>query len=103
MLNPNGSGTSPRYLRSKGQHGQDLIEYALMAGFVTVAAASIMPGVAASIKNIMGRIESEMCGEKQIKAAIAIDDDYVMIRIISAVLAVMFLGFIVLRRKKNVE
>ena len=29
--------------------GQDLIEYALMAGFVAVAAGAVMPGVASSI------------------------------------------------------
>ena len=32
--------------------GQDLIEYALMAGFVTVAAAAIMPGMATHISQI---------------------------------------------------
>jgi len=34
----------------KNVKGQDLIEYALMAGFVAVAAGAIMPGVATSIK-----------------------------------------------------
>jgi pilus assembly protein Flp/PilA len=29
--------------------GQDLIEYALMAGFVAVAAGAIMPGVSSSV------------------------------------------------------
>ena len=33
----------------KDTRGQDLIEYALMAGFVAVAAGAIMPGVATSI------------------------------------------------------
>ena len=32
----------------KGTRGQDLIEYALMAGFVAVAAGAVMPGVASS-------------------------------------------------------
>ena len=32
--------------------GQDLIEYALMAGFVAVAAGAIMPGIADSIQQI---------------------------------------------------
>ena len=36
--------------------GQDLIEYALMAGFVAVAAGAIVPGVADSIKTIFGRV-----------------------------------------------
>ena len=40
--------------------GQDLIEYALMAGFVAVAAGAIMPGVAASISTIFSKISSSM-------------------------------------------
>ena len=38
--------------------GQDLIEYALMAGFVAVAAGAIMPGVAQSISTIFSQISS---------------------------------------------
>ena len=40
--------------------GQDLIEYALMAGFVAVAAGAIMPGVARSISQIFSKISSSM-------------------------------------------
>jgi len=40
--------------------GQDLIEYALMAGFVATAAGAIMPGVAASISSIFSSISSVM-------------------------------------------
>lgn len=40
--------------------GQDLIEYALMAGFVAVAAGAIMPGVATSISTIFSNIASTM-------------------------------------------
>ena len=40
--------------------GQDLIEYALMAGFVAVAAGAIMPGVATSISTIFSKIGSVM-------------------------------------------
>ena len=40
--------------------GQDLIEYALMAGFVAVAAGAIMPGVATSISTIFSKISSVM-------------------------------------------
>ena len=40
--------------------GQDLIEYALMAGFVAVAAGAIMPGVANSISVIFSKISSSM-------------------------------------------
>jgi Flp pilus assembly pilin Flp len=40
--------------------GQDLIEYALMAGFVAVAAGAIMPGVASSISRIFSKVSSVM-------------------------------------------
>jgi pilus assembly protein Flp/PilA len=40
--------------------GQDLIEYALMAGFVAVAAGAIMPGVSTSISKIFSKIASTM-------------------------------------------
>jgi len=41
-------------------HGQDLIEYALMAGFVAVSAGAIMPGVSTSISTIFSKIGSSM-------------------------------------------
>jgi pilus assembly protein Flp/PilA len=41
-------------------HGQDLIEYALMAGFVAVAAGAIMPNVATSISKIFSKVSSVM-------------------------------------------
>ena len=40
--------------------GQDLVEYALMAGFVTVVAGAIMPGVSASISTIFSKVASVM-------------------------------------------
>lgn len=39
---------------------QDLIEYALMAGFVAVAAGAIMPGVATSVSRIFSKVGSVM-------------------------------------------
>jgi pilus assembly protein Flp/PilA len=44
----------------KDTRGQDLIEYALMAGFVAVAAGAIMPGVANSISTIFSQVASVM-------------------------------------------
>ena len=44
----------------KDNRGQDLIEYALMAGFVAVAAGAIMPGVASSINIIFSQVNSVM-------------------------------------------
>ena len=42
----------------KDTRGQDLIEYALMAGFVAVAAGAVMPGVASSISTIFSKVGS---------------------------------------------
>jgi pilus assembly protein Flp/PilA len=44
----------------KDRRGQDLIEYALMAGFVAVAAGAIMPTIATSISTIFSSISSVM-------------------------------------------
>ncbi len=44
----------------KDTKGQDLIEYALMAGFVAVAAGAIMPGVADSISTVFSKVASVM-------------------------------------------
>ena len=44
----------------KDTKGQDLIEYALMAGFVAVAAGAIMPGVSTSISTIFSKVASTM-------------------------------------------
>ena len=44
----------------KDTRGQDLIEYALMAGFVAVAAGAIMPGAASSINVIFSKVNSLM-------------------------------------------
>jgi Flp pilus assembly pilin Flp len=44
--------------------GQDLIEYALMAGFVAVTSGALMPGVAANISRIFSNIASVMTNSK---------------------------------------
>ena len=44
----------------QNRRGQDLIEYALMAGFVAVAAGAIMPGVSSSISTIFSEVTSVM-------------------------------------------
>lgn len=49
-----------RYQIWKDKKGQDLIEYALMAGFVAVAAGALMPNIAAQISTIFNRVESIM-------------------------------------------
>jgi Flp pilus assembly pilin Flp len=38
--------------------GQDLIEYALVAGFVAVSAGALMPAVATSISKIFSKVAS---------------------------------------------
>ncbi|HOK45203.1 MAG TPA: Flp family type IVb pilin [Bryobacteraceae bacterium] len=42
----------------KDEQGQDLIEYALMAGFVAVAAGALMPNVSSSISTVFSKIQS---------------------------------------------
>ena len=42
----------------RDSRGQDLIEYALMAGFVAVAAGAIMPNVAQSLSQIFSQVAS---------------------------------------------
>ena len=44
----------------RDRRGQDLIEYALMAGFVAVAAGAIMPGVSSSISTVFSKVGSVM-------------------------------------------
>jgi pilus assembly protein Flp/PilA len=44
----------------KDTKGQDLIEYALMAGFVAVAAGAIMPSVSNNISQIFSKVASSM-------------------------------------------
>jgi pilus assembly protein Flp/PilA len=43
---------------SKDERGQDLIEYALMAGFVAVAAGAVLPNVSSSISTVFSKIQS---------------------------------------------
>ena len=38
--------------------GQDLVEYALLAGFVAVAAGALLPGISTSISTIFSRMAS---------------------------------------------
>jgi pilus assembly protein Flp/PilA len=44
----------------RDSRGQDLIEYALMAGFVAIAAGAIMPGIALSVSRIFSKVSSVM-------------------------------------------
>lgn len=44
----------------KDNRGQDLIEYALMAAFVSLAASAIMPGLADNITIIFSKVNSIM-------------------------------------------
>ncbi len=38
--------------------GQDLVEYALLAGFIAVAAGALLPGISGSISTIFSRMAS---------------------------------------------
>jgi len=41
---------------AKDARGQDLIEYALMVGFIAVAAGAITPGITTTMRSIFERI-----------------------------------------------
>ena len=42
----------------KDSEGQDLVEYALLAGFVAVAAGALLPGISDSISTIFSKMAS---------------------------------------------
>ena len=42
----------------RGTTGQDLVEYALLAGFVAVAAGALLPAISQSISTIFSRMGS---------------------------------------------
>jgi pilus assembly protein Flp/PilA len=42
----------------RNTRGQDMIEYALLAAFIAVAAAAVTPGVASSISTIFSEVTS---------------------------------------------
>jgi pilus assembly protein Flp/PilA len=57
--------TLPRVMRLRikllrDKKGQDLIEYALMAGFVAVAAGAILPSISTSVSTVFSRVASTM-------------------------------------------
>jgi Flp pilus assembly pilin Flp len=46
----------------KDNRGQDLIEYALMAGFVAVSAGALMPDISTSITSVFTKVSTVMAG-----------------------------------------
>jgi Flp pilus assembly pilin Flp len=66
---------------ARDQCGQDLAGYALMAGFVAVAAVAIVPGIAASL------------------SAALVANANLMIRLAATALAVAILALIISRRR----
>ena len=42
----------------RDERGQDMVEYALLAGFIAVAAGAILPGISASISVIFSKMAS---------------------------------------------
>ncbi len=45
---------------TRDAQGQDLIEYALMAGFVAVAAAASMPNINGTLSTVFSKVSSVM-------------------------------------------
>jgi len=46
----------------KDNHGQDLMEYALMAGFLAAASGFTLPQIATSIANVLTAVTAIMAG-----------------------------------------
>ena len=47
------------FLRLKNdEKAQDMVEYALLAGFIAVAAGAVLPGISTSISTIFSRMAS---------------------------------------------
>ena len=43
---------------AKDERGQDMVEYALLAGFIAVAAGAVLPGISTSISQIFSKMAS---------------------------------------------
>jgi Flp pilus assembly pilin Flp len=46
----------------KDERGQDLIEYALMAGFVAVGAGAVAPNIAENISTVFSKVNTKLSG-----------------------------------------
>ena len=44
----------------RDQHGQDLIEYAMIAGFIAVVSGMFMPSVSQDISTVFSKVASAM-------------------------------------------
>ena len=42
----------------KDEQAQDMVEYALLAGFIAVAAGAVLPGISTSISQIFSKMAS---------------------------------------------
>ena len=42
----------------RDERGQDMVEYALLAGFIAVAAGATLPGISASLSTIFSKMAS---------------------------------------------
>ena len=43
---------------SQDERAQDMVEYALLAGFIAVAAGAVLPGISSSISQIFSKMAS---------------------------------------------
>ncbi len=49
-----------RLIQWRETRGQDLIEYALMAGFLAVAASALIPGTGSNISTIFSKVALQL-------------------------------------------
>lgn len=77
------------------ESGQDLIEYALMAGFVAIVAGAIMPGVATQIQRIFASFGGGS------PSPVALPSTTVMVQVACAAAAILLLALIIVRRRHD--
>jgi Flp pilus assembly pilin Flp len=90
------------------ESGQDLIDYALMVGFVAVAAGAIMPGIVNSVLFTFAKAKAIFLNNarphlEQVLPILQSEEDASFWRLVFAVMAFAILGVFVLRRKRQAE
>ena len=70
------------------QSGQDVVESALLVGFVVVVSCAIVPGIIPEIKGVINKLAQTSFSTSAV-------------RIVAGIMAVLFLALIIMKRKKG--
>lgn len=99
----NQNATTVEYFKSfsNNKSGQDLIEYAVMAGFVAVVAGAIVPSIAKAVKASFGKINTIMAQSslEEVCVVPTMNFDIDIVRIICAILAIYFIYHLTILRQ----